>query len=95
MKKLLLLTTLLLTVACSANIETPTIDTSYKNYAEIIQKEMSADDWCYTYKKVEPSDRNAYILDFYVFEPSRSYSQWYCYKSDQEYKCDRLFINHL
>ena len=93
MKKALIIAAVsLLACACSGSIA---IDSPHLAYAQKIQEQLKATEWCYTYKKVEPNKNSAYIIDFYVLEPLRDYSQWLCFKENNEIQCEMLFVKHL
>lgn len=85
MKKVLLLSLLLLATGCSNDVT--------KNYAKAIAQELHATSWEYTYKPTNPNKK--YIIDFYSYEPSRSYSIWLCSGKGQNINCELIQINHL
>lgn len=92
MKKVLFLISTVCLVECAASVDAPTLNQVHKEYAQEIKTQLNASDWCYTYRNVE-NRNNAQILDFYVFEPTKSYSQWLCSKENDEIQCIMIFIN--
>ena len=85
MKKVLLLTLLLLTTGCATD--------SPKVYAKAIAEELHATSWEYTFKVTEPNKK--YLIDFYTYEPNHSYSIWLCRGSGKNINCELIQINHL
>ena len=98
MKKALFVITLLFTLSCSSSIKADVYvlkDVLDQEYVQNIVAQTQAEDWCYIYQKVEPKEKNAYIVDFYVLSPSKDYTQWYCFKNGEEHSCELLFVKHL
>ena len=91
MKKLLLVALALTMCACVPQAKNEV----HKEYAKFIAQELKAEEWRYTYQEIEPKEKEACIVDFYVLDGAPNQSHWYCIKDEGEIDCDMLWIKHL
>lgn len=89
MKKIVSILAIALALCSCAN-SSPTRD----DYANVIAKKLYATKYNYTFVNLDLKDDKNCICEFYVWEPSKSYSKWACGGTKSNIKCELVFLHN-